>query len=262
MRTKLAALAAMAAISLAGVGPTLADGMPKGARGPAPMMAPGCAASKFAGFYAGVNGGMGSLTSTLTDRDGASNFPFVPFGSTSTFQHTEDGFSFGGQLGYNWVQCSTFFGVEADFSWADFDSSTGYGQQLPFFPSGATVSHSIDWLASIRTRAGIAIGDMLIYATGGFAFADISTQYTNNGFIPGAFAFSSSGTRTGWVAGFGTEYAWTNNIRITGDLLYYDFGTETTNVTSIFAPGSNFRFDDHHSLWVSRIGLNFALGGH
>ena len=248
----------MAAITVAGVGPTLSDGMPKGPRGHAPvMMDQGCAASKFRGFYAGVNAGMGSLTSNLADRDQSN--PFAPgFGFSSTsYEQTEDGWAFGGQLGYNWVQCNTFFGIEADFSWADFDSATNYGSALiPGF--GINVSHSMDWLASIRTRSGIALGDMLIYVSGGLAWADITTTHSN-GLFPTA-NFSSSGTRMGWVAGVGTEYAWTDRIRITGDVLYYDFGTETTNVAAI--PGINFRFDDHHSLWVSRIGLNFALGGH
>ncbi len=258
MKTKLAGLVAAAAIVVAGIGPSLADGMPRGARAPAPMMQPGCAASKFGGFYAGVHGGMGSLTSTLTDLNNFQGFPVNPFGGSSSLQHTEDGWEFGGQVGYNWVQCNTFFGIEADFSWADFDSNRLYGVSL-VNPFGTNVSHQMDWLASIRTRAGIALGDMMIYATGGLAFADIQTQVTNNFPFPVALSYSSSGTRTGWVAGVGTEYAWTNQIRITGDVLYYDFGTESGSFTSIFAP-TPFRFDDHHSLWVSRIGINFALG--
>lgn len=250
MTRLFAGLTAGVVIAVAGMAPAMADGMPKGAyAAPPPMIAPGCAASKFAGFYAGLNVGFGSLTSSLHDRDSL----IAPAGSY--YEHTEDGWSFGGQAGYNWVQCNTFFGIEADFAWANIDSTTGYGANV--FPGGlVNISHSMDWLASVRTRSGIALGDMLIYVSGGIAWADISTTYTNNAF---PFTnFSSSDTRVGWVAGVGTEYAWTDRIRITGDVLYYDFGTDTTNVA--FAP-LNFRFDDHHTLWVSRIGINFALGG-
>lgn len=240
-----------AAVALTlGLAPALADGVDKKASyaAPAPVAA-GCDASKFAGFYAGVHIGAGSLTSTTTDRD------FATWGGSD--QVTEDGIAVGGQVGYNWVKCSGLFGIEADLSWTNIDSNRSYFNNAP---NPANVSNSLDWLGSIRTRSGIAIGDVMLYATGGLAFASIDNAVTQANFIgANALDVRSSGTRWGWVAGVGSEYALTDTVRLTGDVLYYDFGTESSSQT-FTPPGSTFRFDDHHTLWVSRIGLNFKLG--
>ena len=244
--TKLAAGAAV--VVAAGLMPAIADGYDKKKAHYAAPVAAGCDASKFAGFYAGIHGGMGSLTSTLTDRDN--------WVDRASVQHVEDGILVGGQIGYNWVKCSGLFGIEADFSFGNIDSTTTYNGAAGG-PGTESVKHSMDWLATIRTRSGIAIGDVMIYATGGLAFANIDTTYELIG-NPDA-AFTSGGTRTGWVAGLGTEYAMTDRVRITGDILYYDFGTESSTIRT---GATDFRFDDHHSLWVSRIGLSFKLGHH
>jgi opacity protein-like surface antigen len=66
--------------------------------------------------------------------------------------------------------------------------------------------------------------------------------------------------RIGWVAGVGTEYALTDSIRVTGDVLYYDFGTERGSLNTALGLPITASFDDHSSLWVTRIGLNFKLG--
>ncbi|HRD78811.1 MAG TPA: hypothetical protein PK264_23215, partial [Hyphomicrobiaceae bacterium] len=183
----LASLIAGAAISIAGALPAMADGMPKKAA-PAYHAAPPagdccCGGDKFGGAFIGVHAGMGSLTSTLTDRDN--------FVDRASVEHVEDGFSFGAQIGRNWVRCNVVFGVEADISIADYDSRNIYDA------GNETVSRSTNWIASLRTKSGLAMGDLFIYATGGFAFADFETRYSS---IAPAGAFTIDGTRVGWVA--------------------------------------------------------------
>jgi len=232
------------AVALAcSIAPALADGMAKGKDGYHHSAAPGCEASKFAGFYAGVHGGMGSLTSTFTPEN------------IISIQKTEDGFAFGGQVGYNWVRCNAMFGVEADFSFADFDSNSAIlgGLIGPFAP---TIRRSTDWIGTLRTKSGIAIGDMMLYVTGGLAFANIETSVD----FLGLNITKIDDTRVGWVAGVGTEYAWSDRVRITGEVMYYDFGTDNAGLNPALGIPLNVNFDDHNSLWVSRIGLNFKLG--
>jgi len=240
MSRMLAGLIAGAAITLTGTAPAAADGMPKKTtpvyHAPAPDCC--CAGNKFGGAYIGVHAGFGSLTSTLTDRDN--------FIDRASVAHTEDGFSFGAQIGHNWVRCNVVLGIEADISFADYDSRNVYNL------GNETVSRSTDWIASIRTKSGLAMGDLFIYVTGGFAFAEMTTNYAS---VAPAGTFRIDGTRVGWVAGVGTEYVWSDRVRITGDVLYYDFGTDSATIST----GAE-RFDEHHSLWVSRIGLNFSLG--
>ena len=222
--------------------PAMADGYKKPHAGH-PAAAPECAASKFGGFYLGVHGGMGSLTSN-----------FTPEGIIS-IEKTEDGITFGGQMGYNWVKCHSLFGIEADFAFADFDSNSTILGAL-FGPGAPTLSRSMDWLGSIRTKSGIALGDVMLYVTGGIAFANIETSLD----FGGVNITRVDDTRIGWVAGVGTEYALTDSIRITGDVLYYDFGTENSGLNPALGFPVAVNFEDHHSLWVSRIGLNFKLG--
>jgi len=225
-----------------GAAPAMADGYNK-PKASYPAAAPECAASKFGGFFFGVHGGMGSLTSTLTPENILSN------------QKTEDGFAFGGQMGYNWVKCHSLFGIEADFAFANFDSDAAILGGV-FGPGAPTLSRSMDWLSSIRTKSGIALGDVMLYVTGGIAFANIETSLD----FAGTNIVRIDETRVGWVAGVGTEYALSDTVRITGDVLYYDFGTETGGLNPAIAGPLSINFDDHHSLWVSRIGLNFKLG--
>jgi len=94
-----------------------------------------------------------------------------------------DGFVVGGQVGYNWQFNQFVVGAEADASWADLGES--------------------DSLSSIRLRAGIPIDRLLVYGTGGVAFAD--------------FEDSS------WVAGAGVEYAITDKLSAGLEYLHYDF---------------------------------------
>lgn len=234
------ALATAAVALIAGLAPAAADGMAKG-KGSAPAYAaPECAASKFAGFYAGVHGGLGSMSSEFTAAD------------TISIDKTEDGHAFGGQIGFNFVKCNALFGIEADIGMANFDSNQG------FLFGALNIKRSTDWIASLRTKSGIAIGDMMIYVTGGLAFASIETSLD----VPtlGFNITKIDSSRVGWVAGVGTEYALTDRVRITGDILYYDFGTESAGLNPAIPIPLNVSFDDHNSLWVSRIGLNFKLG--
>lgn len=246
--TRIAAGAAVAfSFSLT---PAMADGMEKSKGYAAPAHHDHCDASKFGGFYAGIHGGSGTLTSTITDRD---QF-FVGQGQSAVlaFKETDSGLLVGGQIGYNWTRCKTVFGIEADIAWSGIDNNNDY-RALATNP--LSLQNDVNWLGSLRTKTGVAVGDLFLYVTGGIGFANIDTRLVSTGVANGS-GFSSDGTRVGWVAGVGTEYAWSDRVRITGDLLYYDFGTETTldNVRG------RDRFDDHHSIWVSRIGINFKLG--
>lgn len=219
-----------------------ADGYVKGGGG---SYAGGCDNSnRFSGAFIGLHAGSGSLRNTTTDRDYFSN------GSDVTL--TKDGFIGGGQVGYNWQKCNTVFGIEADLAFASLDSRRDYDFGYMNF------ERKIDWLGSIRTKTGLVVGDLFLYATGGIAFMDSSLSVEGDGgYLSGKI---NSGTRVGWVAGVGTEYALNDRMSITSDVLYYDFGTETGKATYTGCCGGEYRFDDTQSLWVARMGLNFRLG--
>jgi hypothetical protein len=95
-----------------------------------------------------------------------------------------DGLVGGAQFGYNWQADSLVFGIEGDISFTDwgqrttvFDTDAGDlgGPDVDNFAFG-TVSADVDFLASVRGRLGFAFDSLLIYGTGGVAWADAQAR--------------------------------------------------------------------------------------
>jgi outer membrane immunogenic protein len=153
------------------------------------------------GFYAGVHGGLGWGDST--------------FGSTS-------GYAFGGQIGYNYQLVSGMvFGVETDLSLTGIDNG-------PF---------ENDYVGTVRGRIGYAFERIMLYATGGFAYA--------GGELAGV-----DRTHYGYALGLGMEGMITPNVSVRLEYLYTDYGTRSYAPiaggvgfdTNILRAGVNYRF--------------------
>jgi outer membrane immunogenic protein len=143
--------------------------------------------------------------------------PVDPFGSPQ-------GVIGGAHVGYNLQIDQWVVGLEGSVDGTSLSSSA-------FDPgSGLTVGFRSDIQGSIRGRAGIAFDRVLLYATGGVAFAGITDNYTDvTGVVtglPGATS-SFSHTRVGWTVGGGLEYAVTNNWSVRAEYRYSDFGHYT-----------------------------------
>jgi outer membrane immunogenic protein len=143
-----------------------------------------------------------------------------------------DGFLGGIQAGYDYDFGTGFvLGAVADFAFSGVESDTvcleGYTVECDDNgPDHAEGQTSMDWLATVRARAGFGMGDALIYATGGVAFADLSIDVKN---LDGdGDRYSDSETRTGWTAGGGIEYRVTENVSIGAEYLYVDLGSVET----------------------------------
>ena len=179
-------------------------------RAPAPIIA---AAPIFTwtGFYVGVNAGYGWSND---------DFDAVDFAD----DEDDGGFVGGAQVGYNYQIGSFVVGLEGDIQYADF------GREGAFVVDGTTYDvDNSDWFGTVRARAGVAFDRALIYATGGFAFADDAT---------------------GWTVGGGVEYAFTNNLSAKIEGLYVNLDHD-----------DNFAgFDGETDFGVIRAGLNFRFG--
>jgi outer membrane immunogenic protein len=229
-RTQLLASAAVLALS----GAAYAADMP--IKAPPPVVAP-VPFVNWTGFYVGAQIGGASFdpscTSdifTLEEEAGC----FQDFeGHHSNGSLSSSGVIGGGRIGYDWQGLlgwdRVVLGVVGQFDWTDL---RGSALTTDTFDPGAslTFSERINWLASVRGRAGWAFDNVLFYATGGVAWTQIKTSVN---FVPGEGDFGFSGQtnhdKTGVVAGGGFEYRVTPHVSVVGELLWYGFGSTTVS---------------------------------
>jgi outer membrane immunogenic protein len=228
---------AIAAVSLMSFGASHAADLGARPNRPAPaVVTPSAPEYSWTGFYIGLQGGYGAGDSNGTQNEGGTFFPVVPY---SIDPH---GFLGGGHVGYN-LQIGQFvYGIEGDIEAADVKglSIVSTAGQDYFFNAKA------DMLASVRGRLGVTRNGWLAYATGGVAWGHISTPPLN----------ALSGTRNGWTAGAGLEYAFSPNWSTRLEYRYTDLGRER-------APGGESTSFDNNSFafHAVRVGLSYRLGG-
>ena len=75
---------------------------------------------------------------------------------------------------------------------------------------------------SVRGRLGYAVDRFLVFGTGGWAWGNPSTSYALTGAAP--FVNNSRGS-TGWTAGLGVEYAFTDYVSGRLEYRYTSLGT-------------------------------------
>jgi outer membrane immunogenic protein len=154
----------------------------------------------------------------------------------------------GGQIGCNYQVNQIVVGIEGDLSWARVNRET--------FEDLDDVADFIrtrsDWYGSVRGRLGMAFGQSMFYATGGWAFSNIDLTWKVTTALP---SFTTT-AHSGWTVGGGWEYALTSNWIGRLEYLYYDFGTHRLPL-----PFPNFLQDAHPRFHVARVGLSYKFGG-
>lgn len=105
----------------------------------------------------------------------------------------------------------------------------------------------MDWMASVRGRAGYALDRLLIYGTAGVAFADIGQA--NTGGVPE----SSSDVLAGWTVGAGLEYAFTDRLTSRIEYRYADLGSQD------YAPAGLAPFKQDYKFQAIRVGLSYKF---
>ena len=138
----------------------------------------------------------------------------------------------GVQGGYNWQSRCTLFGIEADYQWTDIDHD--FVRTGPLGIATLSGSVSLESFGTIRTRTGVIVDNLLLYVTGGFAYAN--TERTVALTFPAVPAFNQGPftdekTRWGWTMGFGTECQFAPNWSFKTEVLYARFETEESTPT-------------------------------
>jgi outer membrane immunogenic protein len=163
------------------------------------------------------------------------------------------------------------FGLEGDIDATDIKRgfALGVAPTGGIFIPGDAFRFKNDWQASLRARGGIAFDRVLVYATGGVAWAGVTTEaFYSPGFVgavavPGAFA-SDRQTLVGATVGGGVEVAVTNNVSFGVEYRYSDFGHETFNLGAVpFPAGAGSAVTSNVDLKTHEVTarLNFKFGG-
>jgi outer membrane immunogenic protein len=223
-------------------GPALAADFYGGSGGYNQTPPPGPTAAYWQGPYLGIS--FGWAWSTIhTGENTISLADPVPFSKPGT-----NGMIGSGVLGYN-AQAGVFvYGVEVDVGELDAGVS---GTRTS---GGTTVSVKSDrgLYGDITGRAGVTLGNALIYGKGGFAF------FTGNVHVditPGDIS-QNSGAFTGWTVGGGVEYKFSHALSLKGEYQYFDLSN--TNFSCCVASATG-KIDDLITAHSLKVGLNFYL---
>ena len=187
-------------------------------------VAPAYTPYDWSGPYIGVHAGYGW---GREDDNQSRLFTNIP-ARVAADKFDMNGFVGGAHAGYNYQIDQFVIGGEADIDYADLKGSHPYSY-LGGFATGRLQMKS-EWQGSVRLRAGYAIDNLLLYATGGIAFAN--GKLSDRGRLFGPYASSDTNTHIGWTVGLGAEYAFTQNWIGRAEVRYSDFqkkGYETAN---------------------------------
>jgi len=235
---RLSALVLLA--SVAALSPALGADLPPQAPVSVPSYkAPVAVPFSWTGFYMGAHAGYG--WSSFSGTDPAD-------GTTSTVD--AKGFLAGGQTGFNYQMGALVLGVEGDFaaSWVKNNATLAD----PGFSLSGTVKN--DWFGTAAGRVGYALDRTLFYGKAGGAWTRDKFDVTASDGSTGTGAFS----RTGWMAGAGVEYAFTNNVTAKLEYDYLDFGAINEQLTTTGALAAAPSIVKLHTSIV-KIGINYLL---
>jgi len=284
-------------------------------RAPPPVFTP-VPVFTWTGFYAGFNAGYGFDASDRRTNNGFTQVtaagvpvganPVVqlpngafttagvlgPVGSTLAYNSgNNEGFTGGGQIGYNWQLTpgsGVVIGFEADAQYLDFGGrrsrfTTNALAINPAFVPVDSVLSTLDFFGTVRGRIGYAFDRVLFYGTGGFAYATgdrgARVAFTN-------FNNRSDDFLTGWTAGGGIEYALPTDsflnffrssaVTLKVEGLYVNLDRNNRNSVNlplvggfqtaggllpVFSNNGVLRRDDN-SFAVVRAGLNYKFGSY
>ena len=235
------------------------------------------------GFYVGADAGFAGVK-----QNTVSNFVQGPTNNTngsSTDEQTNPiantPFVGGGHAGFNWqFSPNLVAGVEGD--WQSARSRFSFCRRTnietafddPVDPcvdnnhGSATVGGELDWVATARGRLGWAMGPVMLYGTGGAAFADVKSSLGlsclqfgcgEDNFHAQSASVNSSTHKTGWVAGAGIEWMFAQNWIVRGEYQHIDLGS----VSAALSPNCfcTLSATQKVNLDILRAGVSFKFGG-
>ena len=202
-------------------------------------------AFSWTGLYIGGHGGYGFA-----------NFEGIVDGTDSSAATADgldlSGIAAGGHIGFNYQIRNVVVGIEADATWTDWsDTQPAAGS------SSSGIDGSVDLLASVRGRLGLAMDNGLVYVTGGAAWApEAEAENFHSDSTTETVDFDDIGA----VFGAGAEWALTDWFILRGEGLYYMFNDKSTEPED-HESGDTGDFLAFEDAFVARAGASILFNG-
>jgi outer membrane immunogenic protein len=170
------------------------------------------------GFYIG---GQGTYRWSNADVDWGIDIPGVGTGESLNSDDWMGGVHGGVQQQFGqWV-----LGVDLSGDWGGGGESKDFSSAL----GNANVSAGIDQIFTATGRLGYAWSNVMLYAKGGYASADVSgkAEATGFGVCDAGCSISTDRSYNGWTVGGGFDWMFASNVSLGLDYNYIDIGSET-----------------------------------
>ncbi|MET3889075.1 putative caspase-like protein/opacity protein-like surface antigen [Bosea sp. OAE506] len=237
-----------------------APAAPEGIEPLPPALVPG--KPRWTGFYVGgAVGGASQRSPTRIQGVGPGNEVQTSIDAgnvASRLSPSGNNAVFTGQIGFNYQLGPMVLGAETDFS----AMHTGGRKASTVNPFGVQVTTQAQTelftLGTVRARAGVAFGDLLVFATGGYAYGyfgqrgAITPVPTNNP----TYAGSNPQMASGWALGGGLEYAVGPMVSIRLDYLHYDLGRQRL----VIGETAGFFTDEYATMRAKTSGDTVRMG--
>src|SRR5262245_56401177 len=160
----------------------------------------------------------------------------------------DGGFLGGGQAGFNYQIGQWVLGVEGQLSATSIKDTASANFVFPGFAVGtARAEARLDWISTLAARVGWAFDRSFVYGKLGGAWTHVSVDASATvSSIAGSVGalVSSDRTVSGWMLGFGAEYALWDNWTAKIEYNMMDFGRDfiADDKVHVVKAGVNYRF--------------------
>ena len=203
----------------------------------------------WSGVSIGINGGHSVGKSKLGSLMGGEGGIGPLSGAGSSINPS--GGVFGGQFNAAMQTGRVVLGIAGDMDWAKIEASEN--PHFDYFAETQDFTSHVDWLGTLRGKAGCAVDRALIYGTGGIAFGGVTTSFQDGS----GDKFSTDDRANGWAVGGGIDYAVSDNVFVGLEYLYVDLGSRDFSFEKESGQYVSGTTDSH--LNVIRATLNYRF---
>lgn len=227
----------------------------------------------WSGVYVGAFGGA-AISSGRAELGAAEGF-LLPLDISNglfpdSISRTRANAAVGVAAGMNFQSGAFVGGFEADvgYAWTRIESAFSRIDPGPIFPGVETnTRYGTDFgaMGTARLRGGYALGDTLLFASGGLAVGEVRNRFAlslPNIVVPGvmngyASEWSSSDVEFGYAVSVGVEHRLTDNISLKFETMYVNLADRDIKASDPTAfPGESISYSFSNDVVIPRLGLS------